>query len=73
MFVENALGTNDYELLHSTLRGEKNNKNWRNWIFRERGAVKDLDNENENRDIDFNLNNNLDDKGNRNQVNPGDN
>jgi GWxTD domain-containing protein len=73
VFVENALGTNDYELLHSTLRGEKNNKNWRNWIFRERGAVKDLDNENENRDLDFNLNNNLDDKGNRNQVNPGDN
>ena len=72
VFAENALGTNDYELIHSTLQGEKYNKNWKNWIYRERGAVKDLDNSNDNRDIDLNLNNNLDDKGNRNQVNPGD-
>jgi len=67
VFVENALGTNDYELIHSTVQGEKYNENWKNWIYRERGAVKDLDNSNDNRDIILDLNNNLDDKGNRNQ------
>ncbi len=73
VFAENAIGTNDYELIHSTVQGEKYNANWKNWIYRERGAVKDLDNSNQNRDIDLNINNNLDDKGNRNQVAPGDN
>ena len=61
VFVENALGTNDYELIHSTLQGEKYNKNWKNWIYRERGAVKDLDNNDDNRQIDLNLKDNLND------------
>ena len=73
IFVENALGTNDYELIHSTMQGEKRNDNWRNWIYRERGAVKGLDNTMENRDIDIDLKNDLDEKGNRIQQAPGGN
>jgi len=67
------LGTNDYELIHSTMQGEKRNDNWRNWIYRERGAVKGLDNTMENRDIDIDLKNDLDEKGNRIQQAPGGN
>lgn len=51
IFAETALGTNDYELIHSTARGEINNQNWKNWIYRERGAVKDLDYNDDNRDL----------------------
>ncbi len=73
IFAENALGTNDFELIHSTVQGEKYNANWKNWIYRERGAVNDLDDMDQNRDINLDQNNNLDDKGNRNLVTPGDN
>lgn len=72
IFVENALGTNDYELIHSTARGEIFNANWKNWIYRERGAVKDLDYNDESRDVNLELQNtDLDSKGNRNT--PSDN
>lgn len=74
IFAENALGTNDYELIHSTARGEKFNANWKNWIYRERGAVKDLDNNNDSRDINLELHElDQDSKGNRTIINPDNN
>ena len=73
IFAESALGTNDYELIHSTMLGEKNNVNWRNFINRERGAVKDLNSNIENRNINLDLKNDLDEKGNRLNQLPGGN
>jgi len=34
IFAESAVGTNDYELIHSTARGELYNENWKNIVYR---------------------------------------
>ena len=74
IFVENALGTNDYELIHSNARGEKHNENWKNWIYRERGAVKNLDYNDNDRDINLELHKlDQDSKGNGDNTNPDEN
>ena len=51
VFVETALGTNDYQLVHSTAIGELFNENWRSWIYRKRGIVTDLDGDNIGKEI----------------------
>ena len=34
IFAETSVGTNDYELIHSNLRGEIYNPNWKNVVIK---------------------------------------
>ena len=34
IFVESAVGTNDFELIHSNLRGEIYNQNWKDVVIK---------------------------------------
>ena len=53
IFAETALGTNDYELIHSTMQGELYNENWKDIVYRIKHDVY------KSYDIDFDKNNSI--------------
>lgn len=53
IFAETAMGTNDYELIHSTVQGELYNENWKDIVYRTKYDVY------KSKDIDFDQNNSI--------------
>jgi len=53
IFAETAMGTNDYELIHSTVQGELYNENWKDIVYRVKYDVY------KRSDIDFDKNNSI--------------